>query len=71
MKEKQRYVMTMIAVCGLVGASLGINLGSSGLFYNAISAYRDHVREQMGLDNVPAENMQRRGDGSNVYYARF
>ena len=38
MKEKQRYVMTMIAVCGLVGASLGINLGSSGLFYNAISA---------------------------------
>ena len=38
MKEKQRYLMTMIAVCGLVGSSLGINLGSSGLFYNAISA---------------------------------
>lgn len=30
--------MTMIAVCGLVGCSIGVCLGTSGLFYNAISA---------------------------------
>ena len=30
--------MTMIAVCGLVGCSIGVCLGTSGLFYNAVSA---------------------------------
>ncbi len=38
MKKNFRYVMTMIAVCGLVGCSIGICLGTSGLFYNAISS---------------------------------
>lgn len=37
MKGKMRYVMTMIAVCGLVGCSMGICFGTSGLFYNAVS----------------------------------
>ncbi len=35
--EKVRYIMTMIAMCGLVGSSVGICSGTAGLFYTAIS----------------------------------
>lgn len=38
MKNKLHYLMTMMAVCGMVGNSVGICMGTSGLFYNAISA---------------------------------
>ena len=37
MKKNIRYLMTMTAMCGLVGSAVGICMGTAGLFYTAIA----------------------------------
>ena len=37
MNKNIRYLMTMTAMCGLVGSAVGICMGTAGLFYTSIA----------------------------------
>lgn len=48
----RKYVLVMIALCGLAGASLGICFNTSGLFYTAVAADLGVGRAAVAMTNT-------------------